>query len=197
MNFIAVQKNDYYREIHKRISGITDLQALQAKYHADCYNLIKNSIHLSNVDKKDAPRSLMIDTAMEQIYTYIEENDDWQLTMQELRNAITTKYIPGEKKTIRKWLIDRFNDDIGIPCKFGSNNIICFKKINHNILTENWYNQKHKSKEEEELHILKAASEIIGRDFNINTMKCHDLHKSAEVFKNVNEDSRIIYFKRV
>ncbi|GFT27690.1 hypothetical protein TNCV_3570621 [Trichonephila clavipes] len=31
MNFIAVQKNDYYREIHKRISGITDLQALQAK----------------------------------------------------------------------------------------------------------------------------------------------------------------------
>ncbi|GFX63292.1 hypothetical protein TNCV_3896162 [Trichonephila clavipes] len=25
-------------------------------------------------------------------------------------------------------------------------------------------------------------------DFNINTMKCHVLHKSAEVFKNVNED---------
>ncbi|GFY63400.1 hypothetical protein TNIN_427691 [Trichonephila inaurata madagascariensis] len=94
MNFIAVQKNDYYREIHKRISGVTDLQALQAKYHADCYNLIKNSIHLSNVDKKVALRSLMIDTAMEQIYTYIEENDDCQFTMQELRNAITTEYIP-------------------------------------------------------------------------------------------------------
>ncbi|GFW41250.1 hypothetical protein TNCV_1002431 [Trichonephila clavipes] len=71
INFIAGQKNDCYRKIHKRISGITDLQALQAKYHADCYNLIKNFIHLSNADKKVAPRSLMIDTAMEQIYTYI------------------------------------------------------------------------------------------------------------------------------
>ncbi|GFX96865.1 uncharacterized protein TNCV_1995971 [Trichonephila clavipes] len=157
MNFIAVQKNDYYLEIHKRISGITDLQALQAKYHADCYNLIKNSIHLSNVDKKVAPRFLMIDTAIEQIYTYIEENDGCQFPMQELRNGITTEYIPDEK-TIRKRLIDRSHDDIVISCKFGSHNIICFKKISHNILTENWYGQKHSSKEEEELHILKAAS---------------------------------------
>ncbi|GFX58237.1 uncharacterized protein TNCV_4049951 [Trichonephila clavipes] len=131
MNCIAVQKNNYYREIHKRISGITDLQALQAKYHADCYNLIKNSIHLSNVDKKVAPRFLMIDTAMEQIYTYKEENNDCQFTMQELRNAITTEYIPDEK-TIRKRLIDRYHDDVVISCKFGSNSIICFKKINHN-----------------------------------------------------------------
>ncbi|GFV48380.1 uncharacterized protein TNCV_64501 [Trichonephila clavipes] len=128
MNFPAAQKNNYYREIHKRIFGITDLQALQAEYHADCYNLTKNSIHLSNADKKVAPRSLMIDTAMEKIYTYIEENDDCQFTMQELRNAITTKYIPDEK-TIRKRLIDRYHDDIVISCKFGSNNIICFKKL--------------------------------------------------------------------
>ncbi|GFV33740.1 hypothetical protein TNCV_4568551 [Trichonephila clavipes] len=124
MNFMAVQKNDYYREIHKSISGITYLQALQAKYHADCYNLIKNSIQLSNVDKKVASRSLMIDTAMEQIYTYIEENDD----MQELRNAITTEYILDEK-TIKKRLIDRYHDDIVISCKFGFYNIICLKKI--------------------------------------------------------------------
>ena len=49
MNFIAVQKTDYYRDIHKRISGITDLLTLAAKYHSDCYNLLKNSIHISNV----------------------------------------------------------------------------------------------------------------------------------------------------
>ncbi|GFU23407.1 hypothetical protein TNCV_2369381 [Trichonephila clavipes] len=30
-------------------------------------------------------------------------------------------------------------------------------------------------------------------DFNINTMKFHDLHKSGEVFKNVNEDSNNIF----
>ncbi|GFX78979.1 uncharacterized protein TNCV_3912671 [Trichonephila clavipes] len=56
----------------------------------------------------------MIDTATEQIYTYIEENDD----MQELRNAITTE----DEKIIRKRLIDRYHDNIVISCKFGSNN---------------------------------------------------------------------------
>ncbi|GFX57322.1 uncharacterized protein TNCV_3914851 [Trichonephila clavipes] len=168
----------------KEISGITDLQALQAKYNADCYNLIKNPIHLSNVDKKVAPRSLMIDTAMEQIYTYIEENDDCQFAMQELRNAITTEYIPDEK-TIGKRLIDRYHDDIVISCKFGSNNI-CFKKVNHNILTENSYNQKHKSKEEE-LHLLKTASEIIRRDIRAQEYDNESYTPSDKMLENIDD----------
>ena len=70
VNFMTVQKNDYYLEIHKRISGIADLQTLQAKYLAEWYNLLKNLIHLSNVEKKDGPRILMMDAAMEQMYLY-------------------------------------------------------------------------------------------------------------------------------
>lgn len=46
----------------------------------------------------------MVDAAMEQIYKYIEENDDCQFTMQELKNVITTEHIPDEK-TIKKRLI--------------------------------------------------------------------------------------------
>ncbi|GFX42924.1 hypothetical protein TNCV_5072881 [Trichonephila clavipes] len=169
MNFIAVQKNDYYREIYQRISGITDLQALQAKYHADCYNLIRNSIHLSNVDKKVAPRSLMIDTAMEQIYTYIEENDNSQFTMQELRNAITTEYIPDEK-TIRKRLIDRYHDDIMISCFYASYKEATLYEASATFATP------------PEIKPGSFAQFVHDNaDFNISTMKCHDLHKSAEV----------------
>ena len=64
----------------------------------------------------------MVDAAMEQIYKYIEENDDCQFTMQELKNVITTEHIPDEK-TIKKRLIERFHDDIIISTKFGSNTI--------------------------------------------------------------------------
>ncbi|GFV62593.1 hypothetical protein TNCV_2528181 [Trichonephila clavipes] len=57
----------------------------------------------------------MIDAAIEQIYTYIEENDDCQFTMQELRNAISSEYISDEK-TVRKRPIDHYHDDIVISC---------------------------------------------------------------------------------
>ncbi|GFV64902.1 hypothetical protein TNCV_197141 [Trichonephila clavipes] len=177
MNFIAVQKNNYYREIHRRISGITDLQALQVKCHADCYHLIKNSIHPSKVIKKVAPRSLMIDTAMEQIYTYIEENDDCQFTMQELRNAITTKYIPDEK-TIRKWLIDRYHDDIVVSCFCASYKDATLCEASATFATP------------PEIKPGRFAQFVRDNaDFNINNMKFNNLHKSGKVNKNVNEDS--------
>lgn len=186
VNFIAVQKNDYYREIHKRIAGITDLQTLEAKYHFDCYNSIKNSINLINVEKKISPRIVMIDTAMEQIYKYIEENDDCQFTMQELKNVITTEHIPDEK-TIRKRLIDRYHDDIVISTKFGSNTIICFKKMNHDILTENWYNQIHNNKKDAEFHILKAASEIIRRDIRAQVYDKENYTASDKMLEDIDK----------
>ncbi|GFX17872.1 hypothetical protein TNCV_2293201 [Trichonephila clavipes] len=105
---------------------------------------------------------------MEQIYTYIKENDDCQFTMQELRNAITTKYIPDEN-TIRKWLIDRYHDDIVISCFCASYKEATLYEASATFATPSE---------------IKPGSfaQIVhdNADFNINTMKCHDLHKSAE-----------------
>ena len=128
----------------------------------------------------------MVDAAMEQIYKYIEENDDCQFTLQELKNVITTEHIPDEK-TIKKRLIERFHDDIIISTKFGSNTIICFKKINHDVLTENWYDQKYNSKEEQEFHILKAASEIIRRDIRAQVYDNENYTPSDKMLQDVDE----------
>lgn len=127
LKFIAIQKDDYYREMHKRISDVIDLQTLGAKYHADCLKLLHKSMEQTDVQKKISPLILKIDAAMEEIYKYIEENEDCQFTMLELKNIITTDHIPDEK-TIRKRIIDRNHDDIVISCKFGANTIICTVK---------------------------------------------------------------------
>lgn len=127
LSFVALQKDDFCREIHKRISGIMDLQSLGAKYHTDCYQSIKNSAQAHNVDKKIHPRILMVDIAMEQIYKYIEENDDCQFSLQELKNILSTEYIPDDK-TIKSRLTSQYGDNIIFSSKFGSNTIICLKK---------------------------------------------------------------------
>ena len=106
--------------------------------------------------------------------------------MQELKNIITTEHIPDEK-TIRKRLIDRYHDDIAISSKFGPNTIMCFKNINHNILTENWYNQKHQNKKEEEFHILKAASEITRRDIRAQVYDNENYTPSDKMLENIDE----------
>lgn len=94
ISFVALQKNDSCREIHKRISGVMDLQSLGAKYHSHCYHSLKNAAQTHNAEKKVHPRILMVDIAMEKIYKYIEENDDCQFSIQELKNILSTEYIP-------------------------------------------------------------------------------------------------------
>ncbi|GFV82032.1 uncharacterized protein TNCV_3152301 [Trichonephila clavipes] len=111
----------------------------------------------------------MIDTAMEQIYTYKEENDDCQFTMQELRNVITTEKFVSKKvinichslgfcASYKEATLYEATATFATPPEIKPGNFAQFVHDN--------------------------------ADLNISTMKCHDLHKSAEVFKNDNEDSR-------
>lgn len=58
LNFIALPKDDYCREIHKGISGITDLETYEAKYRVDCYNLLKNAIHQRYIEQKISAKNI-------------------------------------------------------------------------------------------------------------------------------------------
>ncbi|GFV11276.1 hypothetical protein TNCV_3723651 [Trichonephila clavipes] len=101
--------------------------------------------------------------------------------MQELRNAISTEYIPDEK-TIRKRLIDRSHDDIVISCFCASYKEATLYEASAAFATP------------PEIKPGSFAQFVHDNaDFNINTMKCQYLHKSAEVFKNVNDDSNNIF----
>lgn len=104
--------------------------------------------------------------------------------IKKITRGVTVEHIPDEK-TIKKRLIERFNDDIVISTKFRSNTIICFKKINHDVLTENWYSQRHNNKEEQEFHILKAASKIIRRDIRAQVYDNENYTPSDKMLEDI------------
>lgn len=186
LELIKVERDDYCREIHKRISGVIDLVALKARYHGDCYLSLKNSVHKVPEEKKKIhPQVLLVDAAMKQIYQYIEENEDCQFSMQELKNIPTLECIPDEK-TIKARLISQYKDDIIFSSKFGANMIICFRKKHHEILSNAWYNQREENETDEEYRILKAAGEIIRRHIRTVVVRNDQYPPSDKMFEDIN-----------
>lgn len=57
--------------------------------------------------------------------------------------------------------------------------------MNHYLLTENWYNHKHNSKEEEEFHVLKAVSEIIWREIRSQVYDNQNCRPSDKMFEDI------------
>ena len=97
---------------------------------------------------------------MEEIFNYIENNNDCQCTIEELKEIISTDHIPDEK-TIKPRLLIKYNDDVIISSKHGRPTIVCFANKQHNNLTDAWYKEKLEDKNAEELRIVKTAAEII------------------------------------
>lgn len=185
MQIVVQSKDINCREIFKRVSGIMDLAALEAKYHNDCFTSLKNFMKASDTEKKIHPQISKVDEAMDQIYTYIEENDDSQFSMQELK-GILNDYVPDEK-TIKTRLQLHYADNIVFSSKFGSNTIICFKNKQHEILSDAWYNERSNDEGEEEYRILKAAGEIIRRHIRTQVYNNDNYQASDKMFTNINE----------
>ena len=175
---------DRYRGILRRLCGVNDLIAINARYHAECLLRIKNEIKNSSM-KLDNPWS-KVSNAMEEVFKYIEENDDCQFTLRELRNVITSEYVPDER-TIKKRLEENYKDEIVISNKFGKSSIVCFKKKENEILTAKWYQERLQDDTQEEFRILKAAAEIIRR--HIRGTPCDKEHYPAsdQMFTNIND----------
>ena len=54
----------------------------------DCYISLRDTIKVTQKDKKIHPQTSQVDAAMEQIYKYIEENDDCQFSLKELKSIL-------------------------------------------------------------------------------------------------------------
>ncbi|KAK0161696.1 hypothetical protein PV327_008115 [Microctonus hyperodae] len=161
LDLISNDESQYCRNINERIVSVLDLVAQGAKYHMDCYTSLKNTIRKTQREKKIHPITARVDAAMEQIIKYIEENNDCQFSLTELKNILTTDHIPDDK-TIKMRLMKYYGDNIVVSSKFGSNTIVCFKNKHYEILYDEW-NKQRSNDEEEEFRILKAAGEILQR----------------------------------
>ncbi|XP_008556708.3 uncharacterized protein LOC103577712 isoform X2 [Microplitis demolitor] len=95
----AEERNDSLGKLVKeRILYEYDLIAAEAKYHTICYTNFLTRV--PSADKKPRQDD-QVTQAMKEIFCYIENNEDSQFTLKELKDVLT-EYIPDDKTIITK-----------------------------------------------------------------------------------------------
>ncbi|GFX15137.1 hypothetical protein TNCV_2480511 [Trichonephila clavipes] len=95
---------------------------------------------------------------MAEISNCIENHDDSQFTLKELRDVLTG-YVPGDKTLITR-LQQKYLTDIIITTKVKSFAIIFFRDTQANTLSKDWYDNK-KDPKEERVRVVEAATAVI------------------------------------
>ncbi|KAG5875261.1 hypothetical protein JTB14_033469 [Gonioctena quinquepunctata] len=102
------RNDDWGQAIVERLEQVTDLVAADAQYHNSC---MKKLYQTSSTEerKKRGPYASEIDTAMQYIYSYLEENsDECQFSLDELMTKIEDDIEEEETDTI----LEQINDEI-------------------------------------------------------------------------------------
>ncbi|KAK0156660.1 hypothetical protein PV327_011737, partial [Microctonus hyperodae] len=77
--------------------------------------------------KKRGPYANEIDTAMQYIYSYLEQNsDECQFSLDELMAKIEGDYLP-HIKTVKAQLLKKYGDDILIAITANKAPVVCFR----------------------------------------------------------------------
>lgn len=135
-------RNDKWgEEVVQRLFSIIDLVAEEAVYHNDCYKTFTRTLYKGN---KPSETEDHVSKGMEEIYLFMETNNDCQFSMYELMAAVT-----GEKldwRTIKAKLHEHYEDRILVkPCinRFDVP-VICFRDAGYKVLNDAWYEQERK-----------------------------------------------------
>lgn len=124
-----------------RIEYEYDLVAVEAKYHRDCQ---VSFLKPSTGGKVGRPQDEAMNLAMDEIFTYIENSDDCQFTLNELSNVCKTTTL--DNRTIKMRLKIKYGDKLIITEKSGASTFICLKDNHHDILNQAWYEKKNEYK---------------------------------------------------
>lgn len=91
-SIIAMADNrgdDIANAVKKRIMFENDLVAAQAKYHHNCYH---SFVIPATAGKVGRPKDNNVSLAMEDVFSYIENSEDCQFTLTELKGIYTTYF---------------------------------------------------------------------------------------------------------
>lgn len=133
LNLIKDRRDDHSREIFKRITGVSDLVSRHAVYHKNCFLQLHNYVP-EDKERKTHKQITLVDAAMNTIFDFIEQNDDCQFTLEELKDKVSG-HVP-DNKTILSRLRNNYGDNIVISCQSSYFTIICFKDKEHDILSK-------------------------------------------------------------
>ncbi|XP_014616400.1 PREDICTED: uncharacterized protein LOC106793738 [Polistes canadensis] len=177
------ERGDTFGELVKnRILFQHDLIAAEAKYHAICYtNFFTNKISSSHSNLR---QDNQVTEAMIEIFNYIENNNDSQFTLKELKDVLTG-YVPDDKTIISR-LQQKYLTNIIITKKVGAFTIISFRDAH--ILSKAWYENKNLNPQEERLRIVEAAAAIIREDIRSSIVETKSYPPPSKMLDDVNQE---------
>lgn len=182
----AEERGDDFGELVKsRIILQYDLIAAEAKYHAACFTNFSNKSSSSSPLEKPRQDN-QVTEAMLEIFNYIENNNDSQFTLKELKDVLTG-YVPDDKTIITR-LQQKYLTDIVITKKVGAFTIISFRDAQANILSKAWYESKKIDPEAERLRIVEAAAAIIREDIRTSIVETKSYPPPSKMLDNVNQE---------
>lgn len=177
------RSDELARSVIARIQYEYDLVAAKAMYHSDCYTSFVKPISGGKIGR---PESDSITSAMEKIFAFIENHDDCQFSIQELKDICKEPSI--DNRTIKSKLKSKYGNRIIITEKLGSSAFICFIDNQHDVLSKAWYEKKKENEMEERLRILKAAAAIVREDIQSIVFDTDNYPPPTQMFEDINSD---------
>ncbi|CAH2083873.1 unnamed protein product [Euphydryas editha] len=138
------RSDDNSKTITARIGFEHDLVAAEARYHRNCYIYF---LKPPTGGKNGRPRDEAVILAMEEIFAYIENSDDCQFTLGELKRVCKNSNI--DNRTVKLHLKLKYGDKVIITEKPGHLTFISFTDNHYTLLNQAWSEKKNKSKRRE------------------------------------------------
>lgn len=177
------RSDDVSKAVFARINFQYDLVAADAKYHDSCY---KSFLRPNTGGKIGRPQSEVINSAMEEIFNYIESSDDCQFSLDELKNVCQN--VALENGIIKIRLKLKYGSRIIITEKPGKLTFICFVDNYQDILSQAWSDNKNLNEKEKRWKTLKAAAEIIREDIQSCMFDNTMYPPPGRMFEDINND---------
>ena len=161
-------------EVEMRISGCTDLVAVEAEYQRqrrqNFYSRRDKPVKSKAIKKKFGRRKNEdLDTSFSQLCNWLEQQAE-VFTLTELEVKMKEITESGEAYTV-KWMETKLNErykdlvyfvrEPGLPTK------VCFTDMANSILSDAWYADRKENIGEENLRVISAAARLL-----LNEMRC-------------------------
>ncbi|CAH2091780.1 unnamed protein product [Euphydryas editha] len=175
------RSDDTAKIVVARIGFEHDLVAAETRYHNDCYI---SFLKPTNGGKVGRPLDEALNLAMEKIFTYIENSNDDQFTLEELKNVCKNSNI--DNRTIKRRLKLNYGDKVIITEKPGKSTLICLIDNHRDTLNQSRSEKQKSNGQEERFKILEDAAPIVGEDIQSVIINNSHYTPPGRIFENIN-----------
>lgn len=159
LNYCENRNDDLGTKIRSRITD-NDLIGLKAKYHISCYNSLKA------IDNPGRPLNKNLASSFEKLCQYIEESNEYQFSLAELKLKFKDLLENGESDVysdiyMKKLLLNHFKERISVKNVDGKGWFFIIKDEALHSIFDCMESNSNCSVDERDIKIIKAAALII------------------------------------